>query len=261
MHNGDRKPVVVKIGSECLFDIVGDSFNVHEDFVKQKGEELKFMYDNGVYPLLVTSGAIPLGMHDLGLNPSERNNREKYDKVDLQAFATHGQPILQGLWEQYADMKCGQYLIHKSALENHPNTLESLMRMSKYGLLPVINENDALYSEEVYGDNDRTSQLIAKIVGAQMLVFQCAKPYGFEGVDGKVIPHISEIRDEHYQLCSEASTTGSGTGMAGKLRVIEDTIRDGTSVVLSNKSVNIYDAIQRMYEGERTVFGNMERLL
>lgn len=262
MHNGDRSPIVVKIGSECLFDIVENSLKVHDDFFLKKAREMRHMYDNGLYPILVTSGAISLGLdktdNDLSSRTTETN--DPY----LSALAAIGQPILQYKWGEAFEttgLKVAQGLLHKPSLDNNQYLKQVLMEISGLDAVPILNENDFLYKEELHGDNDRASQMIADVVDAKLLLFQVAKPNGFYDLDGQVIPHIENIGDDHYQLCGKPSMLGSGTGMAGKLRVIEDANKRGTTVILSNKNSDLYEIIKLDYQGLRTIFGETERLL
>jgi len=261
MHNG-KKPVVVKIGSECLFDIVKGSLEVHDEFFVKKAEEIKQLYDNGIYPILVTSGAISLGL-DIS-NKDLRTRTTEDNEPYLSALASVGQPELQYHWGEAfrkVGLRAAQGLLHKPALENNEYLKSVLMEISGLDAVPVLNENDFLYNEELHGDNDRTSQMISNIIGAKLLLFQVAEPHGFYGLNKEVIPHIAKIGDEHYQLCGDPSMLGSGTGMSGKLRVIEDANRSGVTVILSNKEASLYNIIQKNYEGQRTVFGDQARLL
>ena len=262
MYHEDRKPVVVKIGSECLFDVVNGSLKVHDDFFIKKAEEIRQLYERGIYPILVTSGAISLGLDisDKDLSTRTTEDNEPY----LSALASVGQPELQYHWGdafKKVGLRAAQGLLHKPALENNEYLKEVLREISGLNAIPVLNENDFLYSEELHGDNDRTSQMISNIIGAKLLLFQVAGPQGFYGLDRKVIPYIANVEDKHYQLCGDPSMLGSGTGMSGKLRVIEDANKEGSTVVLSNKGTSLYDVIQSDYSGLRTVFGDKSNLL
>ncbi len=164
--------VVLKLGTRVLTDDQGRLalarlFNVVDAAV--------LLHRRGVQVLLVSSGAVGLGRDALQLCG-------ELDLADQQACAAVGQTRLMGLYEQgfaRLGVVCGQVLLTQSDFADRARylnlraTLNSLLHR---GVVPVINENDAVSTEElrrvegVFGDNDRLSALVASKLEADLLV-------------------------------------------------------------------------------------------
>ncbi len=136
--------------------------------------------ERGREVLIVSSGAVGLGKDALGFDhvPAELRLR--------QACAAVGQTRLMGLYEEgfsRLGRVCGQVLLTQSDFDDrvrYLNLRSTLMALLRHGVIPVINENDAVSTEElaydesqprpVFGDNDRLSALVATKLGADLLV-------------------------------------------------------------------------------------------
>jgi glutamate 5-kinase len=172
------KRVVLKVGTRVLTHDAGRVALARLFGVVEAAAALRF---EGREPLIVTSGAVGLGRDALGLTESPTELAER------QACAAVGQTRLMGLYhEGFArlGLHCGQVLLTQTDFDdrlrylNLRTTLETLL---KKGVVPVINENDAVSTEElalveqkqgkpVFGDNDKLSALVATKLGAELLV-------------------------------------------------------------------------------------------
>ena len=214
------KKIIIKIGSSSLF--LDGRFA--RERISTLAKQIKTFKDKGVEVCLITSGAIAVGMTEMGLSKKPTEISKK------QALAAIGQMYLMEKYEQVfgeIGLKPAQILLshddfgNRSRMQNLNNTLTSLF---DFGVIPVINENDALATEEIkVGDNDTLAAMIALSVGADMLVI-------ISDVDGlydknpsthrdaKFIPIVEKIDDSVCAL-AKAPTSKVGTGgMITKLK-------------------------------------------
>lgn len=162
------KRLVIKVGSSSLTTVSGGISH----------ERLKFLVDtlaetlrNGTEVILVSSGAIAAGLAPLGLAKRPK------DLATQQAAAAVGQGLLLAqytqLFDEY-DQRVGQVLLTADDLmrrSSYTNALRSLVRLLNLGVLPIVNENDAVATREIrFGDNDRLASLVAHLVKADALL-------------------------------------------------------------------------------------------
>jgi glutamate 5-kinase len=162
----DAELVVVKAGTNSLTD---DASNLDVEKVEKLVEDVMALREQGKQVLLVSSGAIGAGKGLLDVTDETVE--------ESQALSTIGQSQLMRRYtesfERY-DQVVAQILLTESDLEdpdrftNFTNTIETLL---EWDIVPVINENDAVATEELQiGDNDMLSSSVATGVGADLLV-------------------------------------------------------------------------------------------
>ena len=127
--------------------------------------------------VLVTSGAVAAGLQYIS---SERSTKilKKHSLVQKQILASVGQPILMKAYEESFDkhsISISQALLARGDFENrngYLNIRNTLLELLQIGILPIINENDVVATEELnrYGDNDRLSAMVANAVDADILI-------------------------------------------------------------------------------------------
>ena len=127
--------------------------------------------------VLVTSGAVAAGLQYIS---SERTTKilKKNSLVQKQILASVGQPILMKAYEESFDkhsISISQALLARGDFENrngYLNIRNTLLELLQIGILPIINENDVVATEELnrYGDNDRLSAMVANAVDADILI-------------------------------------------------------------------------------------------
>jgi glutamate 5-kinase len=167
-HLKQVKRIVVKVGTSSLTHSTGLlNLNRIENLVRQ----LSDVHNRGIEVILVSSGAIAAGIGKLGLKTRPKTIPEK------QAAAAVGQGILLHMYEklfsEYGKI-VGQILLtredvsHRMRYLNASNTFYALLEQ---GVIPIVNENDAIVVEEIkFGDNDTLSAMVASLVNADLLV-------------------------------------------------------------------------------------------
>ncbi len=159
---------VVKVGSS----------SVTEATVARLCDEVAAARRAGHTVVVVTSGAIAAGWAALG-----RGEQRPSEPAVLQAVSAVGQHRLMRLWQDGLDphgVLAGQVLlapldfVHRTQYLHARGTLRHLVDL---GVVPVVNENDAVADEEIrFGDNDRLAALVAHLVGAELLVLLTDTP-------------------------------------------------------------------------------------
>ena len=218
------KRIVFKVGTSTLTHKSGKTnLRCMESLVSVLAD----LMNAGVRVALVTSGAIGVGMGKLGL-------RERpADTAGKQAAATVGQCELMFMYDKFFAQfgyNVGQLLITRADVENperRQNLVQTFDQLFAYGVIPIINENDAVAVEEiVYGDNDSLSAVVAALIGADALVIltetdglYTANPQKDPGA--RRIPVVAEITAE-IRACAGGAVSGLGTGgMVTKLHAAE----------------------------------------
>ncbi len=216
MDKRDKKRILLKLGTATLTK-TGDKISRAklEDIACQI-VELQKTYD----VILVCSGAIAAAKQFLKLEKLGNDLTEK------QALASIGQPFLMRLiHDSFRDYEIpvGQCLLsysdfeNETAKQNFKNTINALL---KHGILPVINENDTIATEEIkFGDNDRLSALTATLLNVDLLVL-ATNTDGVYDDAGITISEITDIEAVKKYINGNKSAQGTG-GMASKLEAAE----------------------------------------
>ena len=233
----NAKRIVFKVGTSTLTYSNGKT-NIRR--MAKLVSILSDLHNEGREIVLVTSGAIGVGVGKLGLKERPK------DTPGRQAAACIGQCELMFMYDKYFGehgVKTGQLLITKSDIENDKrrvnleNTFEKLF---EYGAVPVINENDSVATEEiVYGDNDSLSAIVARLIRADSLIILSDIDGLFddnpnENPDARLIPVVKEINDEIRALCGEAGTERGTGGMITKIHAAEIATEAGIPTVIMN---------------------------
>lgn len=212
--------LVVKIGSSLL---VSEDGAVRLDWLASLVAEIAERRSSGQKIILVSSGAIALGARLLGL---DRGGRKSLD--DAQAAAATGQIALSQCWAELLaahDIKAAQILVTLGDLEDrrrYLNAAATLNRLLRFGVVPVINENDSVTTAEIrFGDNDRLAARIGQAARADGIIL-LSDVAGLYSADPKrddtaeLIQSVETIDDRIGAMAEGASAMGSG-GMASKI--------------------------------------------
>ena len=236
MASAHPSRLIVKVGSSLLVDAAGA---VRRDWLAELVAEIAERIATGAEIAIVSSGAIALGARRLGLAKGGRANLE-----DAQAAAAVGQIALAGVWAELLGshgLTAAQMLVTLDDLEDrrrYLNASATLHRLLSLGVVPVINENDSVATEEIrFGDNDRLAARIAQAAGAQRVVL-------LSDVDGLYTgdPHrdpsatriarVERIDDVASAATADtASGMGSG-GMASKIAAARIAVASGVDLVI-----------------------------
>jgi len=232
------RTVVVKIGSSS---VTRDDGTVDASAIGGLSGDVAGLRSEGHRVVVVTSGAIAAGW--TALSPGAPRPS---DPVTLQAVAAVGQHLLMRVWSDAlaaVGLRAGQVLlapldfIHRSQYLHARRTLARLLDL---GVVPVVNENDAVADEEIrFGDNDRLAALVAHLVGADQLVLLTDTAGLFtddprRAVEASLIEEVVEIDHELERMAGgPGSAVGSG-GMASKLAAAKIATWSGVEAVIAD---------------------------
>ena len=213
MNNCRR--IVVKAGTRLL---------TSEENIKKLVGEIAFLRQAGFQVMLVTSGAVGMGMKVLKLDKRPR----KLDKV--QALAAIGQGKLMEIYERECavyGIKTAQLLLTASDLrsrQRYVNVMNCINALWENGVLPIVNENDSVSVDELkFGDNDILSAMLGSLSGAQLTVILTTESGLRErDADGNLAGRISVVSKLSDSIRAMAQGTDNAEfsigGMSSKLR-------------------------------------------
>ncbi len=244
--------VVIKVGSSLVTD---DGRGLDRAAIARWAEQIAALRAGGKQVLLVSSGAIAEGMQRLGWT---RRPREVHE---LQAAAAVGQMGLAQAYESsFAErgIRTAQVLLTHADLADrvrYLNGRSTLFTLLSLGVVPVINENDTVVTDEIkFGDNDTLAALTANLVEADVLVILTDQA-GLYSADPRRDPAatlLQEVKAGDPQL--EAIAGGAGSqfargGMITKVRAAQRAARSGAHTVIASGRET--DVLVRLANGER----------
>ena len=231
--------LVIKVGTSTLTYETG-KINIRR--MVKLCSVLADLHNSGREIVLVTSGAIGVGVGKLGLKERPK------DIPGRQAAATVGQCELMFMYDKFFGengVKTGQLLITKSDIENdqrRENLENTFEKLFEYGAVPIVNENDSVATEEiVYGDNDSLSAIVARLIHADKLIILSDIDGLFdenptENPDARLIPVVEEINEEIEALCGGSGSNRGTGGMITKIHAAKITTGAGIPTVIMNGS-------------------------
>jgi glutamate 5-kinase len=229
--------IVVKVGSGVLTRVGA----LRPGVIGSIAIEAAALFADGREVVVVSSGAIAMGSRILGWDHPGRSIPEK------QAAAAVGQISLSELWRKRlraAGREAAQVLVTRVDLDDRErflNARHTLLELLRLGVVPVVNENDTVATEEIrFGDNDNLSATVVNLVGADLLVILTdvdglyAEPPGPTGPVGEPIDVVESLTAE-----VEGAAAGSGSafgrgGMITKLEAVRSAAASGAATVLAN---------------------------
>jgi glutamate 5-kinase len=252
------KRIVVKVGSSTLTNENGKiNFTQIDKLVRQ----LVDLKNQGREVILVSSGAIAAGIGELGFAKKPNSIPEQ------QACASVGQGLLIGIYNKFFreyGEKCAQILLTSSDLENRNrylnafNTLETLL---DHGVIPVINENDTVVTNEIkFGDNDTLSARVSGLVEADLLINLSDVKGLYSSTplddDSKLIHLVKEIDQRIIDMAGgKGSFMGTG-GMITKIEAAKIAVNSGVVMIIgSGKEKNSLLKLVEMAESKKYDMG------
>jgi glutamate 5-kinase len=231
---------VVKVGTSS---ITSDEGEIDAGAVGKLCAEVATLRESGHRAVVVTSGAIAAGLPAFGY----RGDRPR-DAVTLQAISAVGQTRLMRVYESaLADhgLLAGQVLLAPldfMVRDQYLHARSTLTRLLDLGVVPVVNENDAIADDEIrFGDNDRLAALVAHLVSAEVLVLLTDTP-GLLTADPRLdasaslIEEILEVDHSLEQMAGGTGTTRGSGGMASKLAAAKIAAWSGVRAVIAQAS-------------------------
>ena len=231
------KRVVVKVGTSTLTHGTG-LLNLRR--IEELAKILSDIKNSGVDVVLVTSGAIGVGMSKLGMTARPKEVRYK------QAAAAVGQCELMHIYDKFFldyGQTIAQILITRddvSTPDRRQSVIDTLETLLETGAIPIINENDTTGIDEIlFGDNDSLSAEVAVLCKANLLVL-------FSDIDGlydadphknknaRIIPIVHEITDSLRECAGGAGTSLGTGGMSTKIQAAEVALKHKIPMVIAN---------------------------
>ena len=243
------KRVVVKAGSKVLVQRSGRPDRAR---MQKLVTELTQLHKTGVETALVSSGAVGAGLDALQqrIRPS--------DMADLQMAASIGQHRLMGIYgDLFSKNKCtiGQVLLTHDVLkdrERHLNARNTLLHLIANRIIPVINENDTISTEEIkFGDNDVLAALVSILIDADALILLSTTDGLREPTaNGRTrrVSYIDEVNDSILAMIEDKQDVLSTGGMTSKLQSAELAAHNGIPVVIANGRKD--EVLARILRGE-----------
>ena len=232
----DAKRIVVKVGTSTLTYANG-KLNLHR--MDTLVRELTDLANQGREILLVTSGAVGAGMDRMGLEKRPAASPEK------QALAAVGQGILMHIYEKlFAEygLPAAQVLLTKENSVRHnqyTNSRNALLTLLHMGVVPIVNENDAIAVDELkIGDNDTLSATVATLVDADVLIILS----DIEGLysanpqvdkNAQLLTEIPEITPEIERIAGGAGSSLGTGGMHTKIEAAKIAVNAGVTMLIA----------------------------
>ncbi len=247
----DSKRLIVKVGSAL---VTNNGAGLAHEAIAEWARQIAQLHAEGRQIALVSSGAIAAGMQKLGWQTRPHSIHE------LQAAAAIGQMGLAQAYEtcfSAHNLKTAQILLTHEDLadrKRYLNARSTLSTLLNLGVVPIINENDTVVTDEIkFGDNDTLGALVANLLEADTLVI-LTDQLGLFNADPRQNPEaklISEGRANDSAYESMAGGAGSGIsrgGMITKVRAAQRAARSGANTLIASGRET--DVLLRLTQGE-----------
>jgi glutamate 5-kinase len=248
----NSRRLVIKVGSALVTD---NGAGLSQQFITTLAEQMAALREQGKEVLLVTSGAIAAGMQRLGWSVRPHSIHE------LQAAAAVGQMGLatayEGAFAKHGINTAQILLTHDDLADRtrYLNARSTLQGLLEFKVIPVINENDTVVTDEIkFGDNDTLGALVANLIEADALII-LTDQQGLYSADPRSNPDaqfIHEGRADDKQYESMAGGAGSGIskgGMITKIKAAQRAARSGAhTIIASGREPNV---LPRLSSGEK----------
>jgi len=231
----DVSRIVVKLGTGVLTD---PRKQIDPEQVEQLVGQVAAQRQAGKEIVLVTSGAVGAGMGALGYE------KRPVQLAELQACAAVGQTRLMATYEKLFskfNLHVAQVLLTHDDLEHHErhlNARNTLVALLQRGVVPIINENDAVsFTELKFGDNDKLSALVASLLPADLLIILTTVDGVLENFgkpNSKTISTIEQIDERLEKMAGGTDSVMAVGGMASKIQAARIVMRAGIPMVIAS---------------------------
>lgn len=248
--------ICIKVGTSTLAHGSGH-LNIRQ--VESLCKVLSDLKNAGHQVILVSSGAIGMGVGKLGLGSRPS------DMPTKQAAAAVGQCELMYIYDKlFSEFNhtVAQILLTGDDLEQdqrRENFCNTLFRLLELEVLPIINENDTVVTDEIgFGDNDTLAAIVAVHAQAELLVLlsdidglYTADPH--KDPDARRIEVVPELTEKHWALAGEKGSDLATGGMTTKLRAAEIATEKGCDMIITNgkRPQVLYDILEGKQVGTR----------
>ena len=256
----DVNKIVVKIGTSSITkkncDDTKENCSIDPSFMESIAAQVSELRKHGKEVILVSSGAIGVGLNELGIAPKPREIPIR------QAAAAVGQSILMQYWsEAFAKygMKVAQILLtyeFYSDRVSYLNLRNSISTLLEYGVIPIINKNDCTCTNEIeaiFGDNDKLSAMVASKIDADLLIILS----DIDGLydknpkthsDARLLPLVERITPEIESYGGDPTSFKGVGGMRTKIKAAKICSMAGCYVLIANSEIK--NVVLKILSGE-----------
>lgn len=249
----DVEKIVVKIGTSS---ITRDDCGLNNVFMENIAAQVLKLHEQGKKVILVSSGAIGVGLEILNLN-----HRPKEIPI-RQAAAAVGQSILMQEWSKAFSkygLKVAQIMLTYESFSNrltYLNLRNSISTLLDYGVIPIINENDCTCVTEIeatFGDNDKLSAMVASKIEADLLVILSDIDGLYDknpkrNEDAQLLSTVTEITPQIESYGGSPTSMKGVGGMRTKIEAAKISMMSGCHMVIANSDTT--DVVQKVVAGE-----------
>lgn len=234
-----KNKIVVKVGTSLL---AYDNGKINLQRMEKLVRVLADLHNSGKEVILVSSGAVGVGVGMIGLDEKPE------ELVKKQALAAIGQVGLIRLYQKFFDeynKTVAQVLLTRDGIENslrRKNARNTLGQLIEMGIIPVVNENDTVITDEIeFGDNDTLSAAVATLVHAELLLILTDTDGVFTSDPhinsaAQKVPKVMKASDDLKNIDVEGSSKMGSGGMASKIAAAELCREHNVDVVIANGS-------------------------
>lgn len=251
----DKKRIVIKIGSSSLTH--EETGNLNLEKMEQLVRILTDLRSSGKEVVLVSSGAVAVGRQMLGMKekPSDLSGKQACAAVGQASLMTIYQKFFSEYHQLTAQILLTKYImINDISRQNARNTFEKLNEM---GVIPIVNENDTISTEEIkelgLGENDTLSAIVAALIHADLLIL-LSDIDGLYSDDPRKNPEaefidlVPELTEEYITMGKGAGTSLGTGGMKTKLSAARIAADSGADMIITNG--NRIENIRAVLNGE-----------
>ena len=245
-----KEKLIIKIGTATLTP-PNVKEGINNTVVEELASVIAKLKKTGCQVILVTSGAVALGVKKLKLL------KKPATVLGKQTAAAVGQAILMQTYEKYFskhNIPIAQILLTREGFaqrETYINARETILELLNQNVLPIINENDAVASEEIkFGDNDMLSAMVSDLISADRLVILTDEEGLFDSnpkknKDAKLISLVEKITPEIEKMARGTGSEFSLGGMASKIQAAKLAISSGikTHIIYGKKPEKIFNLL------------------
>ena len=235
----NKKKIVVKVGTSLL---AYENGKINLQRMEKLVRVLADLSNSGREVVLVSSGAVGVGLGMVGLENKPDN------LVMKQALAAIGQVGLIRLYQKFFDeynKTVAQVLLTRDGIENslrRKNARNTLNQLIEMGIIPVVNENDTVITDEIeFGDNDTLSAAVATLIQADLLLILTdtdgvftADPHIHQSA--RKVPKVMKASEDLKDINLEGSSKMGSGGMASKIAAAELCREHNVDVVIADGS-------------------------
>jgi len=256
----DVNKIVIKIGTSSITkkgcDDTKENCSIDPGFMESIASQVSELRKHGKEVILVSSGAIGVGLNEMGIAPKPREIPIR------QAAAAVGQSILMQYWSEAFSkygMKVAQILLtyeFYSDRVSYLNLRNSISTLLEYGVVPIINENDCTCTNEIeaiFGDNDKLSAMVASKIDADLLIILSDIDGLFDRnpkthSDARLLSLVERITPEIESYGGDPTSFKGVGGMRTKIKAAKICSMAGSYVLIANSEIE--NVVMKILSGE-----------